>query len=182
MTRVTAPRLSVVLPVRDGQATLEDAVQSLAVQSMGDFELLLIDDGSRDGTPSLMAALAAADARITCLSTGGAGLVAALNLGLARARAPLVARMDADDVSLPGRFEASLVALQDERLAAVGTGVELVRRDRPVSPNLAAYARWLQRADDAPAPLRGPPGGVTAVPPLGDDAPPGGAGPGRLPG
>jgi hypothetical protein len=68
--------------------------------------------------------------------------VHALNEGLARARAPLIARMDADDECAPQRLEKSVAALT-EGLAGVGTQVEIFRDDRPVSPNLRAYGDWL---------------------------------------
>jgi glycosyltransferase involved in cell wall biosynthesis len=137
-------RVSVLLPARDAGATIEAAVRSLRAQTFVDFELLLIDDGSTDDTGAHMRAQAAQDARLRVLSTPGLGLVGALNLGLEHVRAPLVARMDADDESLPERFERSVAALdEDPELCGVGTGVEIFRDDRPVSPNLQAYGRWL---------------------------------------
>jgi hypothetical protein len=78
------------------------------------------------------------------LETGGLGLVGALQLGLSQAAAPLIARMDADDESLPRRLEQSVAALaQHPEWTGVGTGVEIFRDDRPPSPNLQAYGRWL---------------------------------------
>lgn len=138
------PRLSVLLPARNAQATVGFALESILTQTMGDFEVVALDDGSTDDTAAVLHRIAAHDARVRVWSTGGLGLVGALNLGLSLCRAPLVARMDADDASLPRRFEASLAALAaDETLAGVGTGVEIFRDDRPVSPNLQAYGRWL---------------------------------------
>jgi len=103
-----------------------------------------VDDGSRDGSRRVLEALAGRDARVRVLDSGGRGIVAALNLALAHARSPYVARMDADDEALPRRLEASVQALaEDPRLAGVGTGVSLFREDRPVSPSLQAYATWL---------------------------------------
>lgn len=138
------PLVSIVLPARDAAATVDRAVASLAAQTFDDFELLAIDDGSRDDTAAALEAWARRDARVRVLRTGGVGLVGALQLGLAEAKGPLLARMDADDESLPGRLEASVAALEREpELAGVGTGVDIVRQDRPPSPNLQAYGRWL---------------------------------------
>lgn len=110
------PRVSVVLPVRDGAATLPRALDSLAAQDLEDWELIAVDDWSRDGTRALLGEAAAADPRIRVLDAPApGGIVAALNAGIAAARAPLVARMDADDACLPARL-----ALQAEALEAPG--------------------------------------------------------------
>lgn len=139
-----APVISVLLPARDAAGTVELAVRSLLRQTFGDLEVVAVDDGSRDGTPAVLARLAAEDARVRVLHTGGLGIVGALNLALAEAKGAFIARMDADDESLPARLERSLAALAaDARLAGVGTGVEIFRGDRPPSPNLLAYGRWL---------------------------------------
>ena len=120
------------------------AVRSLLTGTLGDLRVLAVDDGSTDGTRQVLRDLAAEDARVEVLDGGGRGLVAALNLALGHSASPFVARMDADDESLPRRLEASLAALEaDPTLAGVGTAVELFRDDRPVSPSLQTYADWL---------------------------------------
>lgn len=141
---MSAPRISVLLPAKNAEATIELAVRSVLAQTFGDFELLAIDDGSTDGTRAKLDTLAREDARVRVFSTRGLGIPGALGLGLAEARAPYLARMDGDDESLPTRFEVSLRALEAHpSWAGVGTGVEIFRDDRPPSPNLHAYARWL---------------------------------------
>lgn len=138
------PRISILLPARDAAQTVDAAVASMRAQSLRDFELLAIDDGSSDDTAARLHRAAEDDARVRVLSTGGVGLVGALTLGLRHARGELVARMDADDVSLPTRLARSLAALEAQPgWSGVGTGVEIVRVDRPPSPNLQAYGRWL---------------------------------------
>lgn len=120
------------------------AIESLRAQTLTDFEVVAVDDGSLDGTRAILDALAREDARLRVLATGGLGLVGALAVGLEACRAPLIARMDADDESLPRRLEASVALLEAEpSLSGVGTGVEIFRDDRPPSPNLKAYAAWL---------------------------------------
>jgi glycosyltransferase involved in cell wall biosynthesis len=141
---MSRPRVSVLLPARNAAATVARAVDSLLTGTLGDFEVLAVDDGSTDATHDVLQALARQDARVRVLEGHGRGLVSALNQALAASWAPLVARMDADDEALPRRLEASVAALDaDVRLAGVGTGVELFREDRPVSPSLQAYATWL---------------------------------------
>lgn len=98
-----APTVSVLMAVRNGEDHLREAVDSVLSQSYRDFEFLVLDDGSEDATPSILAGYR--DARIRLVDMGGArGLVAALNAGLDAARGRFLARMDADDVALPERF------------------------------------------------------------------------------
>lgn len=138
------PKVSILLPARNAEETVEAAVRSMLGQSFSDFELVAIDDGSCDGTLAILKRLASADPRMVLLQTAGVGLVGALLLGLRASRGELIARMDADDESRPERLAASLRALhEDPSLAGVGTGVEVFRDDRPPSPNLQAYAHWL---------------------------------------
>ena len=107
-----APRISVLLPVRDGQTYLDECLHSVCRQTLVDFELLVVDDGSRDATPARVAAWAARDPRIRLLRRPGDGIVAALNHGLGEARGALVARMDADDRMHPQRLEAQAALLE----------------------------------------------------------------------
>lgn len=97
--------VSVLLPVRDAAATLPEALGSLLAQTLADFEILAVDDGSHDQSRALLESCARQDARLRVLDGRGRGLVAALNLALAEARAPWLARMDADDVAHPERLQ-----------------------------------------------------------------------------
>src|SRR5262249_39092702 len=113
------------------------------------FECVLVDDGSRDGTRAVALRFAASDPRIRVLTTPHRGLVATLGTGLAQCRAPLVARMDADDLMHRDRLAAQLAALDaDPRLVAVGCHVRLFPR-AALSPGLRAYERWLNGIDSA---------------------------------
>lgn len=142
---MAAPTVSVLLPARDAADTVEAAARSVLEGTFRPLELLAIDDGSTDGTRAVLERLAAADPRVRVLSGGGRGLVAALELGRREARAPhYLARMDADDESLPERLARQVAALEEEpSLWAVGTQVELFSRGDPLSPNLSLYAGWL---------------------------------------
>lgn len=116
------PELSVLMPVRDGARWLEEAVGSVLAQNFRDFELIVVDDGSSDATPSLLADFAARDSRIVVIRQPPSGVVAALNAGLAAARAPLVARLDADDVAEPERFAEQIDTLRrDPMLVLLGS-------------------------------------------------------------
>jgi glycosyltransferase involved in cell wall biosynthesis len=105
------PLVSVLLPVRNGARTLPAALASLRHQSFADFEVLVLDDGSDDGSRQLAAA--AGDARIRVLADGRhLGLAARLNEGVRQARGSLLARMDADDLCFPQRLELQVRFLQ----------------------------------------------------------------------
>lgn len=121
MTRMT-PVVSFVVPARNEERYIRRAVRSAQRQSVRDLEILVVDDGSTDRTPFIIRALAANDPRIRLLHNPGSGFVAAQNAGLAAARAPLVARLDADDISLPSRVERQLREFETNRhLVALGT-------------------------------------------------------------
>ena len=98
------PRVSVLMPVRNGMPWLRQALDGLSRQTLTDFEILALEDGSTDGTPELLASWR--DDRLRVIPTGGVGVAAALTVGLDEARSPFIARHDADDVSVPGRLEA----------------------------------------------------------------------------
>ena len=115
MTPEDHPKLSVAMSVYDGERFLAEAIDSILAQSFGNFEFLILDDGSRDSSPAILADFAARDRRIRLIRRENRGLVASLNQLLAEARAPLVARMDADDVALPTRF-ARQIAFLDAHL------------------------------------------------------------------
>jgi glycosyltransferase involved in cell wall biosynthesis len=97
------PRISIIMPVWNGEKFIAAAVDSLLAQTYSDFELLVIDDGSTDRTSEIL--LSYADARLRVLRLDHAGIVVALNHGLSQAKAQWVARLDADDLSLPCRLE-----------------------------------------------------------------------------
>jgi glycosyltransferase involved in cell wall biosynthesis len=112
--------VSVVLAAKDAGQTLERAVESILAQDYRDFELVLVNDGSRDETPDIMDAFASASDGVRVLHLRqNVGRAAARNLAIAAARFRLVAIMDADDYSLPDRL-ARLVPRLDDQTAVVG--------------------------------------------------------------
>ncbi len=139
------PRVSFLLPFRDEAPTLAESLRSLQAQTVPDWEAVLVDDGSTDGSGALAEALASADPRLRVLHLpGGDGLPAALNAGLARCRAPLVARMDADDVAAPERLALQLAMLEAQpELAVVDGQVRFFRDEGEVPGGMAAYEAWI---------------------------------------
>ncbi len=102
------PMVSVILPVHNGLPFLEAAVESVLGQTFADFELISIDDGSSDASASVLDSFATRDARIRVVRQANLGLIKTLNRGIELATAPLVARMDADDVCEPSRLRVQV--------------------------------------------------------------------------
>lgn len=118
------PQVSILLPVYNAAQYILKAVDSILQQSLTDFELILIDDGSSDGTEQLVRQLAAKDQRIHLVQRPRKGLIATLNEGLALARSPLIARMDADDIAFPERLAVQYAYMNSHPdLLAVGSYV-----------------------------------------------------------
>ena len=125
-----APSVSIVLPVRDGSAFLTMAVESILGQTLTNFELIIVDDGSQDSTLAILDELAASDDRIRVLRQEPLGVAAALNTGLSAARAAIVARMDADDIAAPDRLARQLAALNMRpNVVAIGSACRVLDRD-----------------------------------------------------
>lgn len=121
------PHISVILPFRDAAAHIAEAVESIRAQSRDDWELIGVDDGSTDHSAAVVAGFADRDPRIRLVRLPRTGIVTALNRGVIEARGDLVARMDADDVALPRRFEVQAARLDaDGSLAAVGGAHEAI--------------------------------------------------------
>lgn len=137
------PQVSVVLPVYNGAAFLAESVGSVLTQTLDDFELLIVDDGSTDGSRAIALALADRDSRVRVLVGGGRrGLVEALNAGLLEAKAPFVARMDADDVALPQRLALQVEALRSaDELVVVGCRVAY-RVEGGCRGDFSRYVDW----------------------------------------
>ena len=121
------PKISILLPVFNAAKYVTESVESLLAQTCGDFELILIDDGSTDGSLAILEGLARRDGRIQILSRPNTGIVGALNDGLAVARGEYIARMDADDLSRPERLEIQLSYLESHPdIVAIGSGVCMI--------------------------------------------------------
>lgn len=144
-----APLVSILMPVRDAAATLPACLESIRRQRDANWECVAVDDGSEDGSASLLAAAAAADPRFRLLRQRPAGIVAALSRGLAECRGPYVARMDADDLMRSRRLAAQVAALESApELAGVGCHVRLFPRTRALAGR-RAYEAWLNSLRDA---------------------------------
>ncbi|MFH0962841.1 MAG: glycosyltransferase [Planctomycetota bacterium] len=118
---MSAPRISVIMTVRNDERYLARAVESVLSQDVTDFEFIIVDDGSTDGSPDVVRSIT--DSRVRLLRQEASGVAAGLNRALAEASGDLVARQDADDASLPGRFRAQIDFLsRHTEIDALGTG------------------------------------------------------------
>ena len=130
------PLVSVVLPVFNAQPYLRDALTSVLGQTLTDFEVIAIDDGSTDASGRILAEQAGMDARIRHMSRENRGLTHTLNEGLEAARAGYVAIMNADDVALPDRLRLQVAFLDAHpRVAAVGGQATLMLADGTPGPS-----------------------------------------------
>ncbi len=128
--------IDVVIPVFNGARTVESAVASIQAQTFRDIRIIVVNDGSTDGTQAIIERLAAADDRIVLINRPNGGIVDALNAGLAACTAGLIARHDADDLAEPDRFEKQLEWLRShpECSAVSGAIVEIDEAGRVLSP------------------------------------------------
>ena len=139
---MTGPRVSILLPVRNEEHLLPAALASLFRQSLADWELVAVNDGSSDATGAILDAAAATDPRVRVLHRPQRGLVATLNDGLAQCRAPLVARMDGDDICHPLRLERQVAFLATNPLVTlVACRVRHVPR-QTLTAGMRAYENW----------------------------------------
>lgn len=117
-------RVSVIIPVYNRRKLLERAVQSVREQTYTDWEVLIVDDGSTDGTAEYAAELAAADPRIhTLRNTGSRGPGGARNVGIQRARGGFIAFLDSDDYWLPAKLAAQIDCF-DRNPSAMAAGTD----------------------------------------------------------
>jgi hypothetical protein len=136
------PRVSVVLAVHNGERYLREAIDSILHQRFGDFEFLIVDDGSTDASGAIVRSYS--DARIRLLeSPSNLGLTRSLNQALAAARGHYIARQDADDISEPDRLEQQVAFLdRHAHVALLGTSFRLI------DPNGTIVARVPLPVDD----------------------------------
>ncbi len=143
-----APRVSVLMAVYDGETYLDEAIQSVLNQTFHDFEFIVINDGSTDGTAKIIERYRRGDRRIRVYEQPNRGLVVALNRGFELARGEYIARMDADDVCVPERVAAQ-VAFMDARqeVGVCGTWIETMGTSngnvRRYPPDDATIRSWL---------------------------------------
>jgi glycosyltransferase involved in cell wall biosynthesis len=133
-----APLVSVIIPAFNAERTIGETVKSVLSQTLADVEILVVDDGSRDTTPSIIHALAEYDRRVNCLGHEGRsnrGVSASRNLALDAARGQYIGFLDADDTWLPEKLEQQVSALeQDPRVGVVFCDTWVCRTEDTSTP------------------------------------------------
>lgn len=134
-----------VLPVRNAAATVARAVASIRAQTLPDWELIAVDDGSTDGTRGVLRELASREPRMVVFEREHAGVTAAANAAMAAARGDFIARMDADDESHPERLAAQAAFLETAANRDVGVVGCLVEfgGDRATGEGYARHVDWV---------------------------------------
>ena len=118
------PRVSIILPVYNGEPYLAEAIKSILGQTFCDFELIIINDGSKDGSAACVAQFS--DSRLKYFEQANAGLAATLNRGISLAAGEYIARQDQDDISHPERLAAQVAFLNEHQdYCMVGTWAEI---------------------------------------------------------
>jgi glycosyltransferase involved in cell wall biosynthesis len=133
-----------VLPVRNAAGTIARAITSVRAQTFSDWELVVVDDGSTDGTREILRTLARDEPRMKVIEQAPGGVAVAANAGVAAARGEFVARMDADDESHPERLAAQVEFFQAPENSGVGVVGSLVEfgGDRVASAGYALHVDW----------------------------------------
>jgi hypothetical protein len=132
------PLVSVVMSVFNGQTFLSEAVESILHQSFQDFEFVVIDDGSTDGTVDILSTFAKRDKRVRVVRQHNQGRPKSLNDGIGFASGRYIARMDADDIAFPNRLETQIDFMEQnpevgllggafERINSAGQTIDIIR-------------------------------------------------------
>lgn len=137
------PLVSVLMPAYNADKTIQPAVESILRQTMPELELVAVDDGSTDSTPGVLDAYASRDSRLHVTHCTHRGIVDTLNAGLELCSAPLIARMDADDISHPRRLEYQLDFMETHPEVAVCSCLVRVFPRPGLLGGLLHYEAWL---------------------------------------
>jgi glycosyltransferase involved in cell wall biosynthesis len=137
------PLVSILMPCYNAEATISEALESLSRQTLGDFEVILVDDGSADDTPNVLSGWTRRDPRFHLYCQSHAGIILALNYGVQYCSAPYLARMDSDDLTRPQRLEKQVDYLEAHpEVSLVSCLVEGYPHEQ-VREGFRIYIAWL---------------------------------------
>lgn len=149
------PLVSVLMSCYNASRWLDESIQSVLSQSYEKFEYILVDDGSKDDTLSIIRRHALNDSRIVVIAKSNTGLTDSLNVGIMKARGKWIARQDADDISEPNRLEKQVqFAMANPGLVFIGTGLtEIDENGRKLSVHryplrhneLVSHLEWAKK-------------------------------------
>ena len=134
---ISVPAVSIIMPCFNGARTVEQAIRSAFAQTYQDWELVVVDDGSRDASPAILRQLAASDVRVRILTNATpSGASIARNRALSEARGRYVAFLDADDAWLPSKLELQLRAMVESNAALVCSSYDIMNADGSITGNV----------------------------------------------
>lgn len=135
------PEISIVMSVYNGEQYLREAIESILNQTFRNFEFIIVDDGSTDRSNEIVKSYT--DPRIVFIEQCNTGLATALNNGIRIAKSQFIARMDADDVSMPNRLETQYNFLKNNpEYILVGSNVEVIDMDGEFVYNSNLPSNW----------------------------------------
>ncbi len=131
LPRAASPLVSVIMTVYNGEKYLAEAIESILTQTFADFEFIIVDDGSQDGSVAIILDFAGRDGRIQLVQLEqNRGQANALNRGIADARGAYIALFDCDDISLPQRLQIQVKFLEHHpEIGVVGVGIQVAKKD-----------------------------------------------------
>lgn len=137
------PQISVILPFFNAEAFIKDSIESVFSSTFDNFELILINDGSTDSSLSIAKMIAAKDSRIRLFSREHEGIAAALNHGISYSESEIIARMDADDICQPARFQLQYEMLKTNRNIALTSCIVEPFSNGSISEGMKRHIDWV---------------------------------------
>jgi len=122
-------KLSVVLPVYNAEKYLDEAIQSILNQTYTNFEFIIINDGSTDSSLEIIKKYKNQDDRIILITRENRGLISSLNEGIEQSKGKFIARMDADDISLPTRFKKQVILMENNNIDICGCHFSMINKN-----------------------------------------------------
>lgn len=135
--------VSILTPVKNAAPWIESCIKSVQNQSLTDWELLAINDGSEDNSLEILHRLESEDPRIKVYNNTGSGIIDALTMAYEKSSAPFITRMDADDLMPPTKLEQFFYAIYQQPEHKIVTGKVRYFSDEPISKGYQEYENWL---------------------------------------
>ncbi len=136
-------KVSILIPVRNGEQFLEECLDSIIRQTYLDWELIVVDDHSSDGTELILKNYSNQDNRITFLKNSGKGIIDALQLAYSKSSGEFITRMDADDIMIPNKIELMVQKLEQKGKGFVAVGLVEYFAKNGVGEGYFKYQEWL---------------------------------------
>lgn len=138
-------KVSILIPVRNGDPFLQECLDSILNQTYSDWELIIINDHSTDNTAAMLKEYCEKDSRITICANQGKGIIAALQLGYSKSRGDLITRMDADDIMKVDKISLMVKKLQEKGKGFVAVGLVEYFAENGIGDGYFYYQEWLNK-------------------------------------